>query len=287
MMKKLLLAALIAVALLLACCVVVNADGPEGGVPEWVEGWEDQQVIVLKTGAGYSHPPSWDWRDVEGQDYVSPIKSQGNCGSCTSFAVVAAIEARYRIALGKAIDLSEAFLFFCNDRTCKYGAALETLLRAMADTGTVDEGCYPYSTYPICIPCADWQAHLVSIPGWRVTTNPEEMKHEIAASGPIAATFTVYSDFWGYSGGVYHHTEEGTRRGGHAVAIVGYDDVRGCWIIKNSWGTGWGEGGWGYVGYGEVGIDNLMYIPFMPYVYRIFLPVIMGRQVGEVQDAGS
>ena len=45
-------------------------------------------------------------------------------------------------------------------------------------------------------------------------------------------------------------------KGLHAVAVVGYDDGQRCWIVKNSWGTNWGEGGFFRIGYGECGLDT-------------------------------
>ena len=56
--------------------------------------------------------------------------------------------------------------------------------------------------------------------------------------GPLVTTFSVYADFFSYNGGIYSYTS-GTYQGGHAVLIVGYDDANQCFIVKNSWGTGW------------------------------------------------
>jgi len=74
----------------------------------------------------------------------------------------------------------------------------------------------------------------------------------------MSATLTVYDDFFGYAGGVYHHVT-GNVAGGHCVCMVGYDDPQGCWICKNSWGTGWGESGYFSIGYGECGIEGMVH----------------------------
>ncbi len=86
------------------------------------------------------------------------------------------------------------------------------------------------------------------------------MKQALADNGPFLATMRVYSDFFDYGGGVYQYTW-GELEGGHAVAIVGYNDYQGYWIAKNSWGTGWGEGGWFRIAYGECAIDSYAYVP--------------------------
>jgi len=90
------------------------------------------------------------------------------------------------------------------------------------------------------------------------------MKKVLSEHGCLAADFLVYEDFMDYPGGIYEHAY-GDYLGGHAVAVVGYDDVDDCWICKNSWGLGWGEagggetGGWFRIAYGECSIDEKMY----------------------------
>ncbi|HMK64558.1 MAG TPA: C1 family peptidase, partial [Thermodesulfobacteriota bacterium] len=63
--------------------------------------------------------------------------------------------------------------------------------------------------------------------------------------------FSVYADFFSYHGGIYSYTT-GAYQGGHAVLIVGYDDVNQCFIVKNSWGTGWGESGYFRIAYNQM-----------------------------------
>ena len=75
--------------------------------------------------------------------------------------------------------------------------------------------------------------------------------------GPIVAAFDVYEDFRDYTGGIYEHVW-GDYLGGHAVAIVGYNDAENYWIVKNSWGTGWGENGWFRIRYGQCNIDSYL-----------------------------
>lgn len=69
--------------------------------------------------------------------------------------------------------------------------------------------------------------------------NVAAIKEHLNNYGPVTGCFVVYNDFFSYSSGVYRHVSGG-EAGGHCVAIVGYDDAQGAWIIKNSWGVGWG-----------------------------------------------
>jgi uncharacterized repeat protein (TIGR02543 family) len=87
-----------------------------------------------------------------------------------------------------------------------------------------------------------------------------EMKQQLAESGPFEATMAVYVDFYYYTSGVYEYSY-GRLVGFHAVTVVGYDDEEGYWIAKNSWGTDWGDAGWFRIAYGQCGIDDYVYVP--------------------------
>jgi C1A family cysteine protease len=84
------------------------------------------------------------------------------------------------------------------------------------------------------------------------------MKTWLSTSGPLSTCFTVYEDFYYYTGGIYTRTSN-VVEGGHCVSVVGYDDNGGCWICKNSWGTGWGDSGFFQIAYGQCGIDAEMW----------------------------
>ena len=73
--------------------------------------------------------------------------------------------------------------------------------------------------------------------------------------GPVVAAMAVYQDFFHYKSGVYRHIT-GNLAGYHAVCVVGYDDAKACWIVKNSWGSNWGEHGFFNIRYGECGLDT-------------------------------
>jgi C1A family cysteine protease len=65
----------------------------------------------------------------------------------------------------------------------------------------------------------------------------------------------VFQDFFAYRSGVYSHVT-GNLAGGHCVTLIGYDDAQQCWIGKNSWGTGWGDGGYFKIAYGQCRIES-------------------------------
>jgi len=197
-------------------------------------------------------PAHFDWRDNAG-NWVTPVKDQASCGSCWAFSVVGAFEAVIKLALGDPgfdPDLSEQGLVSdcypaadCNGSFGMWGP--QFFLR---NNGTVDEACYPYEARNTpCEPCPGFAGRMVRTDEWGWVCyffeNIKKMKQAIYHYGPISTTFTVYSDFTYYTGGVYKYSG-GVPLGGHAVVIVGWDDEERCWIVKNSWGEYWGENGY-------------------------------------------
>jgi C1A family cysteine protease len=223
------------------------------------------KIGAIKATVGAT-PAAYDWRNVSGQNYVTPIRDQGGCGSCVSFGTTAAVEAKFRIQRGNpgmAVDLSEASLFFCigpsSGASCGGGWYMTPAMDGYKNTGVPDEGCFPYTDHQqACSQCTDWAGRATKITGWHTITNPADMKAWISSNGPLSTCFSVYNDFFSYTSGVYRHVSGGLA-GGHCVCVVGYSDAGGFWICKNSWGTGWGESGFFCIAYGECGIDSTMW----------------------------
>jgi C1A family cysteine protease len=239
------------------------------GVPPEVIEWEQSQARLQgpSLSATYDFPSRLDWRSQGGQDWTTPVRSQGGCGSCVAFGTTAAIESRLEIALGDPElnpDLSEAHLFFCGSTaTCQTGWWPSAAMDFSRDTGVADEACYPYSGQDqVCSVCPDWESRVTKISSWVGLTDMNEMKQQLAENGPFEATMAVYLDFYYYKSGVYEYSS-GRLVGFHAVTVVGYDDEEGYWIAKNSWGTTWGEAGWFRIAYGQCGIDDYVYVPIM------------------------
>lgn len=116
--------------------------------------------------------------------------------------------------------------------------------------GIADEACDPYfaddHNYS---PCADRSGRALRVPAYTTTGSIDDQKKWIAEVGPITASFAVYNDFfsWDPTTGPYKYDGVSTFAGGHVVLVIGYDDNQGCWIIRNSWGTGWGDFGYGLI----------------------------------------
>lgn len=200
-------------------------------------------------------PSSFNWCNINGIDYSTSIKNQAPCPSCEAYALVASLETivQYKVGYPFDCDLSEMHLFFCSGGTCDWGVDIKKSMTQLQEVGVPDEGCYPDPGRPWDSPSDDvilgWENRTVKIENWGwVYTDIESIKNALINYGPLVICMIVRSDFQSYSGGIYRNLW-GKREGGHVITIFGYDDDQQCWLIKNSWGKGWGEEGWIRVSY--------------------------------------
>ncbi|WP_345800814.1 C1 family peptidase [Microbacterium sp. AZCO] len=220
-------------------------------------------------------PRRWDWRD---RGAIGPVTDQGQCGSCVSFATAGLVGAQAAIELGIApVDLSEADQHFASAHGANCGGwNNQSSLDEVRRRGIAVEGSFPYMSAFDSPPAFGgdnlWIAHdrtqpLRALRSYGITNSTahtgDDRKLYLATVGPLIAAFTVYQDFDVYGGGQYSHAW-GNVRGGHAVLVIGYDDVEGSWICRNSWGTTWGGpadpdgtgAGFFRIKYGDSNIDN-------------------------------
>jgi hypothetical protein len=215
------------------------------------------EEIYSAEEAPVSIPSKVDWRN-NGGNYVSSVKDQGGCGSCWAFAVTGALESKAMISLGtpgKNVNLSEQIVLSCSSAGSCGGGYINQASDFLYSTGDGKEGCYPYTggNGSCSRACSSWTNRpyrLTSSWAW-VARDENSMKTAIANYGPIVVTLAVYTDFYYYGGGVYRHTS-GNIEGLHAVLAVGYNDTGRYFIVKNSWGPYWGEGGYFRISYDEV-----------------------------------
>lgn len=233
---------------------------PPPGTPE---PGSSPRIGASTSAASVGAPTSFFWGTPSANNWITPVRNQGGCGSCVAFGVTAVAEAMVRINRGDPnvdVDLSEAQLFFCHGpatgASCSGGWWPTQALDAFTSLGVADEACFPYdAASSACTACSDWANRAIKLTGQTdLTNNPAAMKDWLSSRGPISACFYVYDDFFSYRSGIYRHVS-GALAGGHCVSIVGYDDAGGYWLCKNSWGSGWGDQGWFAIAYGDSNIE--------------------------------
>lgn len=225
-----------------------------------------------------SLPLRFDWRNINGINYLNPIRDQGSCGSCWAFASIGTVENVYNVQENCPQcnkDLSEQFLISygepCCGNSCGYGCQggyPHLALKFIKNNGICDEDCYRYvGRDEKCNVCNDCSKRLWKIENFQyIYPDIERIKRALICYGPLLTASFKWT---------------------HAVVLVGYDDdsnicklrygKNGCWIIRNSWGVVNGivygvyhENGYGYIPYeGHTFSDLINYVFYVENVMSL------------------
>ncbi|KAI9120087.1 hypothetical protein K1719_009056 [Acacia pycnantha] len=191
-------------------------------------------------------PSSVDWRK---QGAVTPIKNQGECGCCWAFSAVAATEGITKLSTGKLISLSEQELVDCDtgvDQGCEGGLMDDAFKFIIKNNGITSEVNYPYKGVDGTCNAKGEGNHVATIKGYEdVPANSEQALQKAVVNQPVSVAIDASgSDFQFYKSGIF--TGSCGTELDHGVTAVGYG-VSGnteYWLVKNSWGTEWGEEGY-------------------------------------------
>lgn len=187
-------------------------------------------------------PSKFDWRERG----VHPIRDQGNCGSCWAFSIISSTQDALNL-LGKGVGglLSEQYLVDCATDMYGCGGGMPSAFKWV----TIPKGAPLLSDYPYRASDGRCQSKKIegSVLEWHYigesNRNPdiEEMKKAIYLYGPISVTVAADNAFVAYKSGIFNACSSGQTN--HMTNIVGWDDSGEYWIMRNSWGSSWGEQG--------------------------------------------
>ena len=195
---------------------------------------------------------AFSWRDQMGA-----ARNQKQCGSCWAFATLGVLEGTYRLVGGQSLDLSEQSMVNCvsavdSEGNCD-GNTLSNSFNYLLSSTVPLESSAPYQGKVAS--CAAANQGSYGLKNWDFVGSNyqkptvDEIKQALVAHGPIAASVRVTEAFQAYSAGIFDENDSGSTN--HAIVIVGWDDARGAWHLRNSWGANWGEDGYMWIKYGS------------------------------------
>lgn len=217
-------------------------------------------------------PASVDWVK---KGVVTPVKDQGQCGSCWAFAAVAALEGQHALKTKKLVSLSEQNLVDCSweegNQGCGGGYPNDAYQYIFDNKGLDTEKAYPY-TGQDGQKCA-FNANKVgaTVTGFKTTASGDEaaLQKAVAQVGPISVCIDAsQQSFQEYKYGIYYENNCSKIQLDHCVTVVGYGvkNWQMYWLVKNSWGTSWGMNGYIMIGRFDDNICGIATLASYPVV---------------------
>ncbi|KAH8240332.1 hypothetical protein KR032_010470 [Drosophila birchii] len=191
---------------------------------------------------------SVDWRS---KGAVTGVKNQGSCGSCWAFSATGSLEGQHFRKTGKLVSLSEQNLVDCSgsygNKGCG-GGFMTWAFKYIKDNGGIDtEESYPYKAKND--KCKFNRATIgATVTGFVTLPIGDEKKlaETVATIGPVSVAIHVTASFQHYRSGIYIEPNCDPKQLNHGVLVVGYGSENGkdFWLVKNSWGSSWGDKGY-------------------------------------------
>ncbi|XP_053497664.1 procathepsin L isoform X3 [Ictalurus furcatus] len=213
-------------------------------------------------------PDRLDWTE---KGLVSPVQNQGMCGSCWAFSAAGALEAQMVKKMGRMVPLSAQNLVDCSvkegNHGCKGGFMTKAFNYVIHNKGIDSDAFYPYQHKEgLCRYSPQGRAGSCSSFQILPQVNESVLLNTVALIGPVSVGINAkLASFHRYRSGIYTDPLCDPRTVNHAVLVVGYGTEGGqdYWLVKNSWGTAWGEKGYVRMARNrnECGIANFAVFP--------------------------
>lgn len=207
---------------------------------------------------------AFNWREA---GMMPPVRDQKSCGSCWAFGAIAAYEGSARIFAHRSVDLSEQHMVTCgrDDKgrdagSCLLGGWLSSAFDQLTKRGGAGEEALPYKGYggrcdkdtetPYEAVTWGYVSEKAEVP------STDQMKAALCRYGPIGASVYVNDSFTAYASGIFDDDTAEGNESNHVITIVGWDDDKRAYLVRNSWGTDWGVDGYAWVQYGTNNIGK-------------------------------
>jgi cathepsin L len=189
--------------------------------------------------------------DLRENKLLTGVRDQGNCGSCWAFATHAAYEGNYGKLNKVQADTSEQDTLDCSEMgDCEGGWWAYDYI---VEPGSPDEKTYPYVAAKGACRNLTSRPYKAIVWGYVSDDKPipsvDDIKEALCKYGPLAVAVRVTDLFMAYKSGVFNENDQGDVN--HGVTLIGWDEYNKAWLIKNSWGEGWGEKGYMWIAYGS------------------------------------
>ncbi|EFX87406.1 hypothetical protein DAPPUDRAFT_312323 [Daphnia pulex] len=194
-------------------------------------------------------PPSLDYRF---HSCLPAIRRQGQCGSCWAFTAITPLEFSKCNITKSPVMLSEQHLVDCDtsNNGCNGGWYMDAWNYLKSKSGSAKRQLYTYTARKgACKFKSSMVGAQVSTYGYVQSKNTAAMQSALQQYGPLAVAINVINSFFSYGGGVYDDPACDGPDVNHAVVLVGWGNLNGVdfWVVRNSWGTGWGLSGYGRI----------------------------------------
>jgi inhibitor of cysteine peptidase len=194
-------------------------------------------------------PSAFNW-----QDKMTSVKNQGSCGSCWAFATTTSFEGVINIWDNVKYDFSEQYLVNCHTGSSGCDGGSNSAFSMYVSNGPVLETALPYKA--VDGTCGTYVHQSQKAKSYSKVTNTQDaIKQAVYDYGPIYVAIDAGTNFSNAKAGSVLMKSDGTSLN-HAVTCVGWDDAKGAWLIKNSWGSSYCDKGYVWIGYGVSGVGG-------------------------------